>query len=402
MDINQILVEALEHEASDVHIKEGAPPIFRVNGTLKPFNKVKPFDHNDMSKMAFGLMNDWQKERFIKNREVDMGYEVYGLGRFRVNVYQQRGKLSIALRIVPYQIKSLEELYLPTVIANIALENRGLILVTGTTGSGKSTTLASMIDIINKNRNSHIITIEDPIEFIHEDKKSIIDQREVGSDTSTFSSALRVALRQDPDVILVGEMRDFETIETALTAAETGHLVMSTLHTLNATETITRIISVFPPYHQKQVRLQLAAVLKGVVSQRLVPRVDGMGRVPAVEILISTARVRECIVEKDKTSELNDAISKGQTAYGMQTFDQSLMHLMKLNLITFEEALKHCTNPDDFALRVKGILATSDTSWDDYESLEKEREKEKEKEAEKKVKLEGPPGPKMGGVGLKK
>jgi len=203
-------------------------------------------------------------------------------------------------------------------------------------------------------------------------------------------------------VILVGEMRDFETIETALTAAETGHLVMSTLHTLNATETITRIISVFPPYHQKQVRLQLAAVLKGVVSQRLVPRADGMGRVPAVEVLVSTARVRECIVEKDKTSELNDAISKGQTAYGMQTFDQSLMHLMKLNLITYEEALKHCTNPDDFALRVKGILATSDTSWDDYESLEKEREKEREKEAEKKVKLEGPPGPKMGGVGLKK
>ncbi|MDO9350007.1 MAG: type IV pilus twitching motility protein PilT [Deltaproteobacteria bacterium] len=401
MDINQILVEALEHEASDVHIKEGAPPIFRVNGTLKPYNKVKPFDHNDLSKMAFGLMNDWQKERFIKNREVDMGYEVYGLGRFRVNVYQQRGKLSIALRIVPYQIKSPEELYLPPVVSNIALENRGLILVTGTTGSGKSTTLASMIDIINKNRNSHIITIEDPIEFIHEDKKSIIDQREVGSDTSTFSSALRVSLRQDPDVILVGEMRDFETIETALTAAETGHLVMSTLHTLNATETITRIISVFPPYHQKQVRLQLAAVLKGVVSQRLVPRADGMGRVPAVEILVSTARVRECIVEKDKTSELNDAISKGQTSYGMQTFDQSLMYLMKLNLVTYEEALKHCTNPDDFALRVKGILATSDTSWDDYETLDKEREKEKKGE-EKTVKLGRPVDPKMGGMSLKK
>jgi twitching motility protein PilT len=401
MDINQILVEALEHEASDVHIKEGAPPIFRVNGTLKPYNKVKPFDHNDLSKMAFGLMNDWQKERFIKNREVDMGYEVYGLGRFRVNVYQQRGKLSIALRIVPYQIKSPEELYLPPVVSNIALENRGLILVTGTTGSGKSTTLASMIDIINKNRNSHIITIEDPIEFIHEDKRSIIDQREVGSDTSTFSSALRVSLRQDPDVILVGEMRDFETIETALTAAETGHLVMSTLHTLNATETITRIISVFPPYHQKQVRLQLAAVLKGVVSQRLVPRADGMGRVPAVEILVSTARVRECIVEKDKTSELNDAISKGQTAYGMQTFDQSLMYLMKLNLITYEEALKHCTNPDDFALRVKGILATSDTSWEDYETLDKEREKEKKGE-EKAMKLGRPVDPKMGDMGLKK
>jgi len=247
MDLNQILMEALSQEASDVHIKEGVPPIFRVNGVLHPWTKLKPFDHNDLSKMAFGLMNDWQKERFIKNREVDMGYEVYGLGRFRVNVFQQRGKLRIALRIVPYQIKNLEELHLPSVIRDISLEQRGLILVTGTTGSGKSTTLASMIDIINNHRNCHIITIEDPIEFVHEDKKSIIDQREVGSDTSTFSSALRVALRQDPDVILVGEMRDFETIETALTAAETGHLVLSTLHTLNASETITRIISVFPP-----------------------------------------------------------------------------------------------------------------------------------------------------------
>jgi twitching motility protein PilT len=374
MDLNQILLEALSQEASDVHIKVGGPPIFRVHGILRPWNKVKAFDHNDVSKMAFGLMNDWQKERFIKNREVDMGYEVYGLGRFRVNVFQQRGKIRIALRIVPYQIKTLKELHLPPVIQDIALEQRGLILVTGTTGSGKSTTLASMIDIINNNRNCHVITIEDPIEFIHEDKKSIVDQREIGSDTSTFSSALRVALRQDPDVILVGEMRDFETIETALTAAETGHLVMSTLHTLNATETVTRIISVFPPYHQKQVRLQLAAVLKGVISQRLVPMSDGMGRVPAAEVLISTARVRECITEKDKTNEINDAISKGTTAYGMQSFDQSLMTLMKEGLITFEEALKHCSNPDDFALRVKGILATSDTTWEDFEDLEKEKE----------------------------
>jgi twitching motility protein PilT len=377
MDLNQILLEALSQEASDVHIKVGSPPILRVNGSLKAWNKLKPFDHNEVSKMAFGLMNDWQKERFIKNREVDMGYEVYGLGRFRVNVFQQRGKIRIALRIVPYQIKTLPELHLPPVLKDICLEQRGLILVTGTTGSGKSTTLASMIDIINANRNCHIITVEDPIEFIHEDKKSIIDQREIGSDTSTFSSALRVALRQDPDVILVGEMRDFETIETALTAAETGHLVMSTLHTLNATETITRIISVFPPYHQKQVRLQLAAVLKGVISQRLVPRADGVGRVPAVEVLISTARVRECITEKDKTNEINDAIAKGQTAYGMQSFDQSLMFLMKEGLITYEEALKHCTNPDDFSLRVKGILATSDTTWEDFETLEKEKEETK-------------------------
>jgi twitching motility protein PilT len=379
MDLNQILIEALSQEASDVHIKEGAPPIFRVNGILRPWSKMKPFDHNDLSKMAFSLMNDWQKERFIKNREVDMGYEVYGLGRFRVNVFQQRGKLRIALRIVPYQIKSLGELHLPSVLRSVSLEQRGLILVTGTTGSGKSTTLASMIDIVNNERNCHILTIEDPIEFIHEDKKSIIDQREIGSDTSTFSSALRVALRQDPDVILVGEMRDFETIETALTAAETGHLVMSTLHTLNATETVTRIISVFPPYHQKQVRLQLAGVLKGVISQRLVPRADNLGRVPAVEVLVSTARVRECIIEKDKTNEINDAITRGVTSYGMQSFDQSLMFLMKENLVTYDEALKHCTNPDDFALRVKGILATSDTTWEDFETLEKEAAEKKGK-----------------------
>jgi twitching motility protein PilT len=406
MDLNQILMEALSQEASDVHIKEGAPPIFRVNGELKPWDKLKPFDHNDLSKMAFGLMNDWQKERFIKNREVDMGYEVYGMGRFRVNVFQQRGKLRIALRIVPYQLKTLEELHLPSAIRNISLEQRGLILVTGTTGSGKSTTLASMIDIINNHRNCHIITIEDPIEFVHEDKKSIVDQREIGSDTSTFSGALRVALRQDPDVILVGEMRDFETIETALTAAETGHLVLSTLHTLNATETITRIISVFPPYHQKQVRLQLSGVLKGVISQRLVVRADGKGRVPAVEVLVSTARVRECIVEKDKTNEINDAMARGVTSYGMQTFDQSLMFLMQEKSITYEEALKHCNNPDDFALRVKGILATSDTTWGDFERFEKEREEKKEegREEEKKLKFGRPLDSKMregGGPGIK-
>jgi twitching motility protein PilT len=260
-----------------------------------------------------------------------------------------------------------------------------------------------MIDIVNANRNCHIITIEDPIEFIHEDKKSIVDQREIGSDTNTFSSALRVALRQDPDVILVGEMRDFETIETALTAAETGHLVMSTLHTLNATETINRIISVFPPYHQKQVRLQLAGVIRGVVSQRLVPKSDGIGRVPAVEVLVSTARVKECVIDKDKTNEINDAISKGYTSYGMQSFDQSLMFLMKENLITYEEALKHCTNPDDFSLRVKGIIGTSDGTWEDFESLEKE--KEKAKEDEKKLKFAKTPDVRVregGGTGLKR
>src|SRR5512136_1610845 len=340
MDLNQILLEALSQEASDVHIKEGAPPIFRVNGSLKAWNKLKPFDSNDVSKIAFGLMNDWQKERFIKNKEVDMGFEVYGLGRFRVNVFQQRGKIRIALRIVPYQIKTLQELHLPAVIKDVSLEQRGLILVTGTTGSGKSTTLASMIDIINNHRNCHIITVEDPIEFVHEDKKSIIDQREIGQDTSTFSAALRVALRQDPDVILVGEMRDFETIETALNAAETGHLVMSTLHTLNAAETVNRIISVFPPYHQRQIRMQLAGVIKGVISQRLVPKIDGKGRVPAVEVMIGTARIRECIEEEDKTKQLPDAIAQGFVAYGMQSFDQSLMQLYTKKLISYEEAMR--------------------------------------------------------------
>jgi twitching motility protein PilT len=251
------------------------------------------------------------------------------------------------------------------------------VLVTGTTGSGKSTTLAAMIDFINSNRTCHIMTIEDPIEFLIRDRRSIVNQREIGVDTQSFANALRAALRQDPDVILVGEMRDFETIETALTAAETGHLVMSTLHTLDATETINRIISVFPPYQQKQVRLQLSAILKAVISQRLVPRADGKGRVPALEVLMSTARVRECIADKDRTKEISDAIAKGYTTYGMQTFDQSLMHHVKSGLVTYDEALKHVSNPDDFALRFRGIASTSDGTWDDFE---KDKEEEKPEE----------------------
>jgi twitching motility protein PilT len=368
MDLNEILIEALNVGASDVHIKVGLPPIFRVNGALRFLRDVKAFDQNEVSRMALSIMNEWQKDRFIKNKEVDMGYEIYGMGRFRINIFQQRGKIRIALRIVPYKIKGLAELNLPPVIEKIALENRGLVLVTGTTGSGKSTTLAAMIDIINARRTCHVLTIEDPIEFVHEDRKAVIDQREVGSDTSTFADALRSALRQDPDVILVGEMRDFETIETALTAAETGHLVMSTLHTVDATETINRIISAFPPYHQRQVRLQLASIIKGIVSQRLVPKADGLGRVPAAEVMVSTARIRECVIEKDKTTEIHDAITKGYTTYGMQSFDQSLMLLLKRGLITYEEALRQSSNPDDFALRVKGVMSTGDsTSWEDFE-----------------------------------
>jgi twitching motility protein PilT len=377
MDLNQILLEALNVSASDVHIKVGLPPVVRVNGALRFMRDVKPFDQNVVSKMALGIMNEWQKDRFIKNKEVDMGYEIYGMGRFRINIFQQRGKIRIALRIVPYKIKSLAELNLPAVIGKISMENRGLVLVTGTTGSGKSTTLASMIDLINSRRLCHILTIEDPIEFVHEDRKAVIDQREVGSDTGNFADALRSALRQDPDVILVGEMRDFETIETALTAAETGHLVMSTLHTVDAAETINRIISAFPPYHQRQVRLQLASIIKGIIAQRLVPKADGLGRVPAVEVMVSTARTRECVVEKDKTPEIKDAITKGYTTYGMQSFDQSLMSLLKGGLITYEEALRQSSNPDDFALRVKGVTSGGDTSWDDFEKSPRPAESDK-------------------------
>jgi twitching motility protein PilT len=269
--------------------------------------------------------------------------------------------------VIPFKILSVRELMLPPILEKMALEERGLILVTGTTGSGKSTSLAAMIDHINANETNHIMTIEDPIEFLIRDKRSIVNQREVGVDTLSFSQALKSALRQDPDVILVGEMRDHETIETAMTAAETGHLVMSTLHTLDATETINRIISVFPPHQQKQVRLQLGAVLKGVVSQRLVPRADGKGRVAAVEIMKTTARIKELIEDKDRTKEIADAIAQGHVTYGMQTFDQSLMSLVKQGLVTYQEALRQATNPDDFALRFQGISSTSDSSWDEFD-----------------------------------
>jgi twitching motility protein PilT len=268
------------------------------------------------------------------------------------------------------KIPTMEELNLPPVLQKLCLEERGLILVTGTTGSGKSSTLAAMVDHINNHRTCNIITIEDPVEFLHRDNKCIISQREVGTDTPTFSSALKGALRQDPDVILVGEMRDYETIETAMTAAETGHLVMSTLHTMDAPETINRIISVFPPYHQRQVRIQMSSIIKGIISQRLVPRADGKGRVPAVEVLLGTSRIKECIDDKDKTKQIKDAIAQGFVSYGMQTFDQSLMKLFSSKLISYEEAMRQSSNPDDFALKVSGISSTSDASWDNFENKE--------------------------------
>ena len=303
-----------------------------------------------------------------------MAYAGPGLGRFRVACYRQRVNIALVFRAIAMKIPTLEELNLPPVLQKLCLEERGLILVTGTTGSGKSSTLAAMIDHINYQRTCNIITIEDPVEFLHRDNKCIISQREVGTDTPTFSSALKGALRQDPDVILVGEMRDYETIETAMTAAETGHLVMSTLHTMDAPETINRIISVFPPYHQRQVRIQLASIIKGIVSQRLVPKADGKGRVPAVEVLLGTSRVKECIDDKDKTKQIKDAIAQGFVSYGMQTFDQSLMKLFTSKLITYEEALRQSSNPDDFALKVSGISSTSDASWDNFEHKDEKLE----------------------------
>lgn len=368
MSLNDILKIALKGGASDIHIKSGLPPMFRINGSLVPLKNAQRLVPEDVNKMALSIMNPAQKEEFKRTHDLDLAYGVPGLGRFRVNIFQQRGTIGIVLRVIPFGIQNFEQLNLPGILEKIGQEKRGLVLVTGTTGSGKSTTLAAMIDFINSRRTEHIITIEDPIEFLIRDKRSIVNQREVGADTGTFSSALKAALRQDPDVILVGEMRDFETIETALTAAETGHLVMSTLHTLDATETINRIVSVFPPYQQKQVRIQLGSVLRAVVSQRLVPRADGSGRAPALEILRMTGLIRELILDQDRTREIPDAIAKGHQQYGMQTFDQSLMILFKKKLITFDEAMRQASNPDDFKLRASGVASTTDDDqWSDFE-----------------------------------
>lgn len=366
MELNEILAMALKAKASDVHIKAGLPPVYRIDGGLRPLPNAPRLSPENIRKMTYAMLSERQREEFEKNNELDLAYGVKGLGRFRVNMFTQRGSISAVLRTIPFNVSTLEELKLPPVVKKITQNQRGLVLVTGTTGSGKSTTLASMIDAINSNRTEHIITIEDPIEFLHRDKKSIINQRELGVDTQSFAGALKSSLRQDPDVILVGEMRDYETIETALTAAETGHLVLSTLHTVDAQETINRIVGVFPPYQQRQVRLQLSAILKGVISQRLVPCADGKGRVPAVEVMVSTARVRELIDDKEKTKLLRDTIQNGYETYGMQTFDQSLMKLLNNELITYDEALRQSSNPDDFKLKLSGISSTSDLTWDQF------------------------------------
>ena len=367
ISIDDLLRRAVESKASDLHLKVGNHPYLRVDGVLHGLTDVPRVTPEEMLSMAFSMMTNRQKQKFKETAELDMAYGVAGLGRFRVNVFQQRGNVGMVLRVIPTKIRTIEELELPKVIERICEEQRGMVLVTGTTGSGKSTTLAAMVDRINSTRPEHLITIEDPIEYLHRDKKGFINQREVEVDTSNFSTALRAAMRQDPDVILVGEMRDLETISTALLAAETGHLVFSTLHTLDATETIQRIIAVFPPPEQKQIRLQLATTLRAIISQRLVRRADGIGRVPAVEVLITTGYIRDCIINADKTRQIRDALAAGTSQYGMQTFDQSLYDLYTRGLITFEEALLRASNPDEFKLRVQGVRSSADAAREEME-----------------------------------
>jgi twitching motility protein PilT len=368
MDLHEILRAAIRSDASDVLLKPGGPPGVRVGGDLLPLPDAEPMTHDAVQAAVDMILDDFHRKRFATDLQADLAYETPELGRFRVNVFRQRGELSVVIRVIPGRIRSFDELNLPPVVERIADERRGLVLVTGTTGSGKSTTLAAMIDHINQTRHAHIITIEDPIEYTHADQMSYVNQREVGYDAVSFASALKAALRQNPDVILVGEMRDLETIETAILAAETGHLVMSTLHTLDAPETVTRAISTFPEHQRDQARLILASVLRGIVSQRLIPRANTLGMVPAVEVLVSTARVREYVADKQKLRDLREVIAQGHTTYGMQTFDQSLMALLKQGLITRDEALKNASNPADFELKLRGIGSASDSRWDDFEA----------------------------------
>ncbi|MEW6413114.1 MAG: PilT/PilU family type 4a pilus ATPase [Candidatus Zixiibacteriota bacterium] len=359
MTLKQMLVDMLNRKASDLHIRVGIRPHLRVNGRLEQI-ATDPVTIDLMDQVVSQILNDAQRERFDRKHEMDLALSVAKLGRFRINLFRQRGTTGIAIRAVNTSVPTFEELHLPDSVRKIAQLRRGLVIITGTTGSGKSTTLAALIEEMNAKRTDNVLTIEDPIEYIYRDKKSIISQREVGGDTETFAAALRHAFRQDPDVILIGEVRDIETMSIALTAADTGHLVLTTLHTMNVVETITRIISFFPPHQHQQIRLLLAGTLKGIVCQRLLTRDDMPGRVPALEIMFDSGAIKECIIDPDKTAGITDLMEGGGVQYGMQTFDQSIMKLHKQGLISFDEAMRHATNPEDFDLRLRGITGTAD------------------------------------------
>lgn len=366
MNFKELLTEMMERGASDLHIRVGVRPILRIDGLLTQMD-TPAMTVEEVDEIISQILNDEQKRRFVARNEMDLALGVAKLGRFRLNLYRQRGTPGVAIRAVLTQVPTMADLHLPDVIRKLCLSRRGLVVLTGATGSGKSTTLASMIEEINGTRAENIVTVEDPIEYIFRDNQSIISQREVGGDTESFVTALRHAFRQDPDVILVGEIRDLETMMIALTAADTGHLVLTTLHTINAVETISRIISFFPPHQHQQIRLMLAGTLQAVVSQRLLPRCDGPGRVPAIEVMIGTAAIREAILDPEKTGLIHDLIESGVTQYGMQTFDQSIMRWYRQNVISYDTAIAAASSPEDFELRLRGIVGAADRGWREFE-----------------------------------
>ena len=362
LKIEQLLRLMAQKKASDLHIRVGVPPIYRINGELVKIVDT-PIDAATMDDFLMDMMNRDQMTRFENNKECDFAVGARDMGRFRVNVFRQRGTSAMVIRHIKATIPKFEELQLPPVILELAERKRGLVLVTGTTGSGKSTCLASMIDHLNDTVADNIITVEDPVEYLHKDRKSIVSQREIGVDTNSYANALRSALRQDPDVLLVGEIRDLETMQIALTAADTGHMVFATIHTTNATETIARVLSMYPPHQHDEVRLLLGECLAGIISLRLLPIADGTGRVPAAEIMVNTAAIREYVIDKNKTGMIETAIAEGHMQYHSQTFDQALLDLYAKKKITYEVALAAATNPDDFDLKVRGISGTSDRGW---------------------------------------
>ena len=362
MELRELLEKMVKEDASDLHLKAGIPPVYRINGKLLT-SEGSSLSPDELKQIAIQLMTKTQQEVFARRKELDFSVGIAGLSRFRVNVYMQRGSVAVAMRSIPNSVKSIDELLLPAVLKDLALKPRGLFLCTGTTGSGKSTALASMVEHINENLQRHIITIEDPIEFTFRDRDSIISQRELGTDTESFATALRYVLRQDPDVILIGEIRDQETMDVAIKAADTGHLVLSTLHTMNAAETINRIISFYPTHQQQHIRVLLAATLAGVICLRLLPRSDGKGRVPATEVLISTPTVKEYLLDPVKTLLIQSAIEEGVSQYQMLTFDQSIMKLYVDGVITLEDALESVSNQDEFKLHLRGIQATAERGW---------------------------------------